>query len=108
MIASKDEFFHIYVNTPQKTFLSKKYNNQYITKYYENLKNIGLKTPQINILGKEPESVRLCTCNKSEDYVLFTNYLLLESPLRCYDCFGVIPLYKIPKSYFDEYYDILS
>jgi predicted nucleic acid-binding Zn ribbon protein len=33
--------------------------------------------------------------------------LTIESPLRCGNCFGIVPLYKIPKTYDDdEYYDI--
>jgi predicted nucleic acid-binding Zn ribbon protein len=35
-------------------------------------------------------------------------YILLESPVRCGDCFGTIPLYKLPKACNNEYCEILS
>ena len=106
-VVSKREYFVSYLNTPEKQSLSKKYNNKYGAKQYSNLLGAGLAKPQIKVLGKEPESLSLCKCNEVKKYILFTTYLCLESPLRCYECFGAIPLYKIPKTYHDEYYNIL-
>jgi predicted nucleic acid-binding Zn ribbon protein len=41
-------------------------------------------------------------------FILYTNYLSLESPIRCGDCFGIFPLYRIPATKDDEYTDILT
>jgi len=65
-------------------------------------------SPEIRLIGDEPESARVCSCNETEAYVLFTTYISLESPLRCLACFGVIPLYRIPKTADGEYHDIVS
>ena len=32
----------------------------------------------------------------------------MESPLKCADCFGIEPLYKIPKTADEEYHNIIS
>lgn len=98
-----------YANTPDKDSLSKKYNNKYVNKYLAQISDYKIKKPQITVLGKEIDSASLCDCKKLNDFVLFTTYVSLESPLRCFKCFGVVPLYKIPKTYDgDEYYNVIS
>ena len=62
---------------------------------------------RISVLGEEPESMPLCGCKVVSNFILFTTYLSLESSLKCATCFGVIPLYKIPKTSYDEHYKII-
>ena len=50
----------------------------------------------------------ICKCKKNKSYVLFTTYLTLESPIRCGECFGTIPLYRIPYVSGEEHYDIIG
>ena len=94
-----------YVFVPEVDSLNKKYSNKYVLKYYDELKKLDAKLSQ-KIIGKELNSSEVCKCKCVNSYILYTDYLTLESPLHCGDCFGVIPLYKIPKTYDDEYYDI--
>ena len=99
--------FIVYVNTPESDSLSSKYNNTYVSKEHKKLVQVGLKYPTIIIKGKEPQALKICDCD-NKSYILYTNYLTLEAPLRCGDCFGIVPLYKIPKTYDDEYYNVIS
>lgn len=107
LIAQTDKDFEVYVDAPNADSLSEKYNNKYVK---ETLKKIKEKkiTPKTTVLGLEPDSAMMCNCKKTRSYILFTTYVSLESPLKCADCFGVVPLYKISKTADEEYHDIMS
>ena len=96
----------VYVDAPDSDSLSEEYNNKYVNETLAKLKEQKI-TPKISVLGEEPESAMLCNCKKIKGFILFTTYVSLESPLKCADCFGVVPLYKIPKTADEEYYDII-
>lgn len=106
-IFQQNQEYITYLKLPDIDSLKKAYNNKYIAQNFEKLSNIGLEKPIFTILGEDAESASLCNCDTPKSYVLFTSYLCLESPLRCFDCFGTIPLYRIPKTYEEEYYDII-
>jgi len=106
-IARTDNNLEVYVNTPDSDSLSEKYNNKYVSETLLKLKEKDFAAPKILVLGKEPESAILCDCRNIKSFILFTTYISLESPLKCADCFGVVPLYKIPKTVEEEYYDII-
>jgi predicted nucleic acid-binding Zn ribbon protein len=107
LMAKTENSFDVFVNIPDFDSLAEKFNNKYVA---ENLSDIdGLKVVRkVTILGEEPESKHVCGCKRVKGYILFTNYLTLESPLKCFDCFGVVPLYKVPKTKDEEYINILS
>ncbi len=107
LIAQTDEDFEVYVDAPDTDSLSEKYNSRYVNETLEKIKEKKI-TPKTTVLGLEPDSAMMCNCNKTKGYILFTTYVSLESPLKCADCFGVVPLYKIPKTADEEYYDIIS
>lgn len=106
-IAQTKNGLEVYVNTPDSDSLSKKYDYKYVNSSLSKLKELDI-IPKITILGEEPDSATLCSCKKIKSFILFTTYLSLESPLKCADCFGVVPLYKIPKTAAGEYYNIIS
>ena len=106
-IAENSNDFTLYVNTPESDSLNVQYNNTYVSKNYAELKQVGLDKPIMQIAGKEPEAMKLCDC-ENQSYILYTDYLSLESPLRCGACFGIVPLYKTSKTKDDEYHDIIS
>ena len=97
----------IYVNTPTDTSLSEEFNNEYVDNHISEITKHKVKA-KITVLGKEPESARICNCPTVTKYILFTSYASLESPLKCFECFGIVPLYKIPKTANGEYHDIIS
>jgi len=96
----------VYLNVPESTSLAKRYNSDYANKNLGELRKYGAN-PEIRLIGDEPESASVCSCNETEAYVLFTTYISLESPIRCLACFGVVPLYTIPKTADGEYHDII-
>ena len=107
-IAETKECFSVFVNTPDVDSLAVTYDNEYTQENYEKLKKVGLSVPVIDDLGIHPETACLCDCEDCTSYILFTTFISIESPLRCGDCFGVIPLYKIPKTSEYGYYDIMA
>lgn len=67
--------------------------NTYVNKELTKSEEVGLSF-SCEIIGEDPECAPVCQCHYSSSYILFTNYLSLESPLRCGDCLGIVPLYK--------------
>ena len=51
---------------------------------------------EIRELGEDLLSATGCLCTSPSCYILYTMYLSLESPVRCGDCFGPVPLYRLP------------
>ncbi|WP_444936545.1 DUF2310 family Zn-ribbon-containing protein [Microbulbifer sp. JMSA004] len=97
----------VYVNTPECDSISAENQNKYVKKYTDALTDVGLSKPEVVIVGKEPECKDACTCLSTDFYILYTTYVTLETPLRCGHCFSPVPLYQIPKTYDDEYYNII-
>jgi predicted nucleic acid-binding Zn ribbon protein len=92
---------------PDRDALERVYANRYVAQALTDLEIAHLTPPSVTIRGQDIEGVLSCTCPNTSTYILFTNYLSLESPLRCGNCFQPIPLYRIPATYQDEYVDIL-
>lgn len=106
-IAQKEESLVVFIQTPDRDTLSSKYNNKYVSKYLQKLED-EFSSPEILILGVDPDSGSLCKCKSTNSYILYTTYLSLESPLKCGECFCAVPLYKIPKTDADDYHNIIS
>jgi len=81
----------------QKNALGVRYDSQYGKKARQRIGKVG-GTIKIIPLSEDPFSAETCTCKKPSFYILYTNYICLESPLRCGDCFNPLPLYKIPSA----------
>lgn len=105
--AKNETGYIVFVNTPESDSISDKYQNKYVKKYEDKLESVGLSKPDISVVGNEPDSLESCICSKSEFYILFTTYVTLATPLRCGHCFNIVPLYKIPTTDNDEYYNII-
>ncbi|MBU2709305.1 DUF2310 family Zn-ribbon-containing protein [Zooshikella marina] len=105
-IAHTNEAISVFIKIPEEYSLSPKFNNKYVNKYFKEIED-RFSVPLISVLGKEPRCSNICRCSASKSYILFTTYLALECPLYCGECFGVVPLYRIPKTYDDEYYNII-
>lgn len=95
------------VLTPEKHSLAPSLNNDYVTKAIADLENRACEIshkPVAEDMGGAP----LCNCAKPTAYLLFTNYLSLEPPVRCLDCFGGVPLYRLPTMPDGEFYEIIG
>ena len=107
-IFQQNQEYITHLKLPEVDSLEEKYNNKYINRDIEKLTNVGLDRPTVNKLGEDTDATPLCKCSRVNGYILYTNYIFLESPLRCFDCFGTIPLYQIPKTSTEDYYDIIN
>ncbi len=93
---------------PEPDALNSAHFNHYVRDDFEELKSIGLSTPNIVVLGKDIDGAEICTCTEASTYILKTNYISLESPLRCGKCYLPVPFYRIPATYDAEYSDIIA
>jgi len=92
---------------PEPVSLEKNISNEYVRKALSELLDKGRCSPEVKIKGDDIDSGEVCSCSQVNSYVLYTTYISLESPLRCGDCFGPIPLYKIPPTDGDEFYNLI-
>lgn len=106
-IVYKNKSYIVNLMVPEKNSLSPKNENKYVKNFKKNLIQKGISKPKIISSGKDVESSFTGVLEESDYLILFTNYLSLESPLRSGNTFDPIPLYKIPKTYDNEYYDII-
>ena len=106
-VACMDKSYNANIMLPDIDSLDKKYANEYVNKTFNKLCEEKIKF-KFTIKGREPYSAPVCGCSSSKGYILYTTYLSLESAVRCEDCFGTIPLYKLPPTSSGEYGDILT
>ena len=91
------------VSLPDSDSLGAAHNNEYATKELTELAGNGLSDPFIEVLGKDPGTLDPCRCAASDSYILFTHYLTNELPVRCGDCFGPVPFYRLNAADHGEY-----
>nr|WP_092072129.1 Zn-ribbon-containing protein [Dendrosporobacter quercicolus]NSL48661.1 Zn-ribbon-containing protein [Dendrosporobacter quercicolus DSM 1736]SDM37065.1 Predicted nucleic acid-binding protein, contains Zn-ribbon domain [Dendrosporobacter quercicolus] len=106
-IANRANEYRSYVLIPELVALNAERANSYVLDAIKQLKKLGIEYSW-EIIGSEPECIPQCSCTQQTSFILYTTYLALEAPLRCGDCFGIVPLYRIPATKNDEYSDILS
>jgi len=99
-----------YVLTPEADALNRSHDNKWAKKARAHLAQKGLTHFKVKVLGEDPTSLNIDGCASPSEYILFTNYLTMESPLRCGECFGPVPLYRLHQTYpvpdDGEYYSI--
>lgn len=104
-IARDAEKYSTYLLIPEQNSLDKSRANVYVAELYNKLDELEIDYSW-KIVGDEPYSKSVCKCGNSNFYILYTTYISLESPIRCGDCFGVVPLYQVPAASSGEYADI--
>ena len=97
-----------YVSIPAKDALHRKHNNEWVEAEIARFIEAGGQRPTVVVLGADTESDGPCQCDEISGYVLFTNFLTRESPLRCASCFAPVPLYQIPPTHQGEYWNLRS
>jgi len=106
-ISRGNDVISVVVQTPKNDSLASEYSNKYTSRDLQKIEE-KYTIPEVIYLGIDPEGAKTCQCKTPEFYILFTTYISIESPLRCGACFGCVPLYKIRKTYDDEYYNIIT
>jgi predicted nucleic acid-binding Zn ribbon protein len=106
-IAETNQSFLAYVTIPDIDALEDQYHNTYVRRACEALKQYGIAPPVSRLLDEDIEERPACACQASSFYILYTSHETHSPPVRCGDCFRWVPLYRFPKTYDDEYYDII-
>lgn len=96
-----------YVSLPANTSLQSSNNNSYATKALSVLKQDFGVEPTVAILGEDPCIESICGCTARKGLLLYAEYASISKPMYCMDCFCPVPLYTLPKTYHDEYLDLL-
>ncbi|PKH49506.1 DNA-binding protein [Tenacibaculum sp. Bg11-29] len=95
--------------TLEKHSLEKKNNNYYVNKQTEKIENLCNSKLTFKTVGKSYDSYKTpCECEKSDFYILITNYITIESPVTCGTCNKSVPLYRFPIYHDYGYLPILS
>jgi len=89
-----DNGFVVFVTLPEDNALDENFNNIYVSEYLAQMKK--LFKISIEIIGKNLNYDKSCTCKKSSWYMLYTDFIETDSPVVCGDCNKMIPLYKLP------------
>jgi len=107
------KFFDHYtcrVVAPEMDSLDEKFHNKYCKEDVSAILEKSLKDFEIHFIGENYDVWDSCGCFSSSHYVLFTDYKKQETyPVVCGDCRNTVPLYKLPKTYaedYEEYYDV--
>lgn len=96
-------------HTIEKKSLHRKFNNFYVNRQIEKIESKANSKLKFKTVGKDCENNEgVCQCKKSSHYILITNYITIDSPLKCGDCSLSIPLYQLPIYYDYGYLPILS
>ena len=88
--------YRLVVMLPRPDALEAHHDSQYVAYAKKRLIEANFQAPKVVVLGEDPFSAEPCACSQPSWFILYTNYVSLESSLRCGDCFGPLPLYIIP------------
>lgn len=89
--------------------LEARHYNRFASKALSELGELGLERPTVRWLGPDPTSVPECVCGDCRSaLVLYTDYLSLEPPLRCLDCFQPLGLFRLPTNESGEHLGLLQ
>lgn len=95
--------------TLEKDALDTKFNNYYVNEYAERVEAFCKAKLFYRTAGKVYDGYEgACKCEKSDFYILITNYLSIDSPITCGNCKNTVPLYKLPVYYDYGYMPVLS
>ncbi len=87
--------------------LDAKHANGWVRRETEVLRDAGVEI-RTSLVGPDVAGDTACDCAGVTEYILFTTYLAVGSPLRCGACFGEVPLYRVPRGPSDEHLDLLQ
>lgn len=104
-LADRGDQIEAVVRVPELSALSDAHHNVYVREVLTTLLPV---VPQVEVVGPEPDSLAACGCSPSSAFVLFTHYLSFDPPVRCLDCFGIVPLYRLPYAHDREPLAILQ
>jgi len=96
------------VVAPEKTSLKRESYNKYNTAFYQEMAELSAKPPELRYIGENYDVQDCCECLNSSSYILDGSSSDYGPPVVCGDCGHLVPLYRFPKTYDEEYYDLLN
>ena len=94
------------VRTPEPVSLSHQFDGKYVTKAIEDAEKEGVMI-RSSLLSGSLDNADVCQCDHPQGYILYTHFISLSSPVRCLDCFGQTPLYRLPCMPSEEFYELI-
>ena len=96
LFAAPDGGLRALANIPEETALDDVHANRWVNNALAKLRTGGMAPPTVEVKGVEVDGWDACTCKQRSALMLITNFLSGESPVKCLDCYGVVPLYRLP------------
>jgi predicted nucleic acid-binding Zn ribbon protein len=96
-VATTPEGYVATILLPEQSALDAIHNNRWVRKALQKLNGVGLSEPVCSV-SVDLISERPCECDSPSSYILYTNFLSYEPPLRCGRCFLPVALYRVPSS----------
>jgi len=108
LVAGGPSHWTVYGIAPARDAFRKANWNEFVQRRMDGLADVYLKWPLIRFLGTIPETSPACRCKKPGGFLLFTTFLDIEPPLRCIDCYGMFPQYRLPRPKTGEHSALLA
>ena len=93
---TNDKFLVTFV-CPEKDSLAVKYNNEEVNIKLQSLDVFDLSQPEFELLGLECQSDFSDICQQPKALILYSTFVQSCSPVRCFEHFSPVPLYKLPE-----------
>ena len=103
-LAQRDDVLDAYVGIAERESLDAIHDNRYARAERAALGDAFLG---VVVLGTVPEG-SACTCASRTAMLLHADYIDDETPVRCLDCFGRVPLYRLPYLHDEEHLILLQ
>ncbi len=97
-ITLTNEQFVVTFVCPEKDSLSTENNNDEVSMKLESLAVFDLSLPRFELLGLECQSDFSDMCQQPKSLILYSTFVQSCSPIRCFEHFSPVPLYKLPQS----------
>lgn len=106
-ILKTDKVFSVFTKIPDLDAFENLENHKNIPDFLKKLTELNLSQPNYQILGKTSDLVANCECQNSSAFILYTGiWSSSVTPLYCIDCFNVIPLYRLPRREFGDFFNV--
>jgi predicted nucleic acid-binding Zn ribbon protein len=92
------EQFQVVFVCPEQDSLAVANNNVEVTKAFEQVTLVGLSLPSFELKGLESQSDFVDLCQVPKALILYSTFVQSCSPVRCFEHFSPVPLYKLPQS----------
>lgn len=91
--------FTAFLTIPAEDALEERHYNKWVKSGIARFVAIGGQRPTFTVIGADAESDGPCQCSSPHGYIVYTQWLSSDSPLRCALCFEPVPLYRVPPTY---------